>query len=52
MESQEYCRSLNSKAFLAEIQNEETQILLQTLAQDFPDVNWWLGGSDLFKVRK
>ena len=40
----EYCQSLD--AYLAEVLNNETQILLETHASLLPPTNWWLGASD------
>ena len=46
----EYCQSLD--AYLAEVLNNETQILLETQASLLPPNslgaphNWWLGASD------
>ena len=40
----DYCKSLD--AYLAEILNNETQILLETYAADLPPTNWWIGATD------
>ena len=40
----EYCQGLD--AYLAEVLNNETQILLETHASLLPPTNWWLGASD------
>ena len=46
----EYCQSLD--AYLAEVLNNETQILLETHASLLPPTNWWLGASDEETVSK
>merc|ERR1712170_80785 len=43
-----YCNEMNENAFLAEILEEETQLVLAALAAELPIANWWLGGSDFF----
>ena len=40
----EYCKGLD--AYLAEVLNNETQVLLETQASLLPPTNWWLGASD------
>ena len=45
-----YCQSLD--AYLAEVLNNETQILLETHASLLPPTNWWLGASDEETVSK
>ena len=37
-------------AYLAEIRSQATQELLAKHADSLPDYNWWLGGTDYFKV--
>ena len=48
-DAQDYCNKLNNNAYLAEIKSAQTQALLRDLANQQPDFNWWLGGTDFFK---
>ena len=50
--AQRHCNSLYSNAYLAEIKDEETQIVITALAgaQQYDD--WWLGASDFYQVLK
>ena len=47
-DAQMYCNDLDENAFLAEIHDEETQLVIAALANELPDNMWWLGGSDFF----
>ena len=50
-DAQKYCNNLYSNAYLAEIKDEETQLILTGLAEGYPEVfAWWLGGSDFYEV--
>ena len=40
----QYCKGLD--AYLAEVHDNETQILLETQAALLPPTNWWLGATD------
>ena len=46
-----YCNDLDENAFLVEVLDEETQLVIAALANELPDNMWWLGGSDFFQVR-
>ena len=46
----EYCKGLD--AYLAEVHDNETQILLETQAALLPPTNWWLGATDEENVSK
>ena len=48
-EANDFCNSLD--AYLAEIQNKETQDLLAGHAATLEPQNWWLGASDQATVR-
>ena len=50
-DAQMYCNDLDENAFLAEILDEETQLVIAAIANELPDNMWWLGGSDFFQVR-
>ena len=50
-QSQEYCNSLHRQAFLAEIPNEDTQIILANYANELDDCFWWIGAQDFFQVK-
>ncbi len=43
-----YCNDLDENAFLVEVLDEETQLVIAALANELPDNMWWLGGSDFF----
>ena len=49
-DAQMYCNDLDENAFLAEIHDEETQLVIAALANELPDNMWWLGASDFFQV--
>ena len=46
-----YCKSLDSRAHLVEIRNQDIQNLVTSLS-DLPSDNgyWWIGGTDEQKV--
>ena len=50
-DAQHYCNELNENAFLAEILDEETQLVLAALADELPDHGWWLGATDFYQVK-
>ena len=50
-DAQIYCNELNETAFLAEILEEETQLVLAALADELPDHAWWLGATDFYQVK-
>ena len=47
-EARDYCKSLD--AYLAEVPNAETQIILATHASTLSPANWWLGAKDKYIV--
>merc|ERR1712029_50918 len=47
--AQHYCNDLDENAFLAEILDEETQLVLTALADELPDIGWWLGATDFYQ---
>ena len=49
--AQHYCNDLDENAFLAEILDEETQLVLTALADELPDIGWWLGATDFYQVK-
>ena len=50
-DAQMYCNDLDENAFLAEILDEETQLVIKALTNELPSAYWWLGGSDFFQVK-
>ena len=50
-DAQIYCNELNENAFLAEIPNEETQLVLTALADELSVHGWWLGATDFYQVK-
>ena len=50
-DAQIFCNDLNENASLAEILDEETQVVLVALADELPDHGWWLGASDFYQVK-
>ena len=51
-EAQEYCNDLYSNAYLAEIKDSETQLLLNALADSITGVYaYWIGASNFFEVK-
>ena len=46
-QAQGYCNSLDSRAYLAEIYDSETNSLLAIASNSFPETVYWLGGSDI-----
>ena len=50
-DAQIYCNELNETAFLAEILEEETQLVLAALADELPDHAWWLGATDFYQIK-
>ena len=50
-DAQHYCNDLNENAFLAEILDEETQLVIAALVDELPDHNWWLGATDFYQVK-
>ena len=50
-DAQIYCNELNETAFLAEILDDETQLVLAALADELPDHGWWLGATDFYQVK-
>ena len=50
-DAQIYCNELNETAFLAEILDNETQLVLTALADELPDHAWWLGATDFYQVK-
>ena len=50
-DAQIYCNQLNETAFLAEILDNETQLVLTALADELPDHAWWLGATDFYQVK-
>ena len=50
-DAQHYCNDLNKNAFLAEILDEETQLVIAALVDELPDHNWWLGATDFYQVK-
>lgn len=51
-EAEQYCKNLESGAWLAEIPNDVTQALLQGYMDNFPNQDWWIGANDLWTVTK
>ena len=51
-EAQQYCRNLESGAWLAEIPDDVTQALIQGYMDNFPNQDWWIGANDLYTVMK
>ena len=49
-EAEMYCNSLARNAHLAEINDIDTQLILNALADDRDNFAWWLGGTDMFEV--
>ena len=51
-EAQEYCNNLRENAYLAELPDEETRLLIDSLASEQVDDqwSWWIGGTDVEKV--
>ena len=50
-DAQIYGNALNDTAFLAEILDDETQLVLTALADELPDHAWWLGATDFYQVK-
>ena len=50
-DAQIYCNELNENAFLAEILDDATQLVLAALAGELPVHSWWLGGTDFYQVK-
>ena len=50
-DAQHYCNELNENAFLAEILDEETQLVIAALADELPNHGWWLGATDFYQVK-
>ena len=52
-EAEQYCKNLESGAWLAEIPNVVTQAFLQGyMGLDIiPTQDWWIGANDLWKVK-
>ena len=50
-DAQIYCNELNETAFLAEILDNETQLVIAALADELPDHAWWLGATDFYQVK-
>ena len=48
--AQDYCKSLDKRAHLAEIKTQEVQEFVGGLADLQSHHSWWLGGSDQAKV--
>ena len=51
-EAQQYCRNLESGAWLAEIPDVVTQALIQGYMDNYPNQDWWIGANDLYTVMK
>ena len=50
-DAKNYCNQLNENAFLAEIRDQETQLVIAALADELPDHAWWLGATDFYQVK-
>ena len=48
--SKDYCKTLDGRAHLAEIRNQEIQEFVEGLQDLNSHTNWWLGGSDQAEV--
>ena len=48
-EAEQYCKNLESGAWLAEIPNDVTQALLQ--GYNIHNQEWWIGANDLWMVK-
>ena len=51
-EAEQYCKNLESGAWLAEIPDDVTQALIQGYMDNFPNQDWWIGANDLYTVMK
>ena len=48
--AQNYCKSLDGRAHLAEIRTQEIQVFVESLKDFQSNRHWWLGGNDKAQV--